>query len=73
MDAASWIDEFARALGMDAPSEDDKTALLSLASVAANASERIAAPISCWMVATAGRTPEEGLDLARRLTAGGAG
>lgn len=67
MDARSWIEEYARALGMPAPSADEQKVLLSLASVAANASERLAAPISCWMVALSGRSPTQGLALARQL------
>lgn len=73
MDATGWIQKFAAELGIEAPSEEQKSALLSLASVAANVSERLAAPISCWLVATAGRTPDEGLALARKVAADGAG
>jgi hypothetical protein len=69
MDAGTWAARFAAELGLDAPSEDHVKTLLSLASVAANASERWAAPISCWLVAVAGVSPEEGLALARRLAA----
>ena len=73
VDATTWIDEFASALGTQAPSEEDKSTLLSLASVAANASERLAAPICCWLVARAGVDPEDALatarELAERLTA----
>ena len=67
MDATSWLKQYAEGLGMEPPSEEEQKTLLSLASVAANASERLAAPLSCWMVAKAGRSPEEGLALARRL------
>ena len=67
MDASTWIEQFAAALGTEPPDEAEKTTLLSLASVAANASERLAAPISCWIVARAGRTPEEALAVAREL------
>jgi hypothetical protein len=69
VDATTFIEEFAKALGAEPPSEGEKSTLLSLASVAANASERLAAPICCWVVAQAGRTPEEGLALARQLSA----
>lgn len=67
MDASTWIEQFAAALGTEAPDQADKDTLLSLASVAANASERLAAPISCWIVAKAGCTPEEALAVAREL------
>jgi len=41
--------------------------LLALAGVAAHASERIAAPISCWLVARSGRSVEEARQLADAL------
>lgn len=69
MQASNWLDQFARELGVAAPTEEQQRALLSLASVAANTSERLAAPISCWLVAVAGRSPEEGLALARQVAA----
>ncbi|HTT92930.1 MAG TPA: DUF6457 domain-containing protein [Acidimicrobiales bacterium] len=67
MDAATWTAKFATALGVDAPSESEVGALLSLASVAANASERTAAPVACWLAARAGQTPAEALAAARAL------
>jgi hypothetical protein len=70
VDATAWIKQFAEALGTEPPSEDDWTALLSLASAAAKGSERLAAPISCWLVARSGRTPSEALGLAREVLAG---
>ena len=69
MDGGTWVQRFAAALAVEAPSEVDKTALLSLAAVAANASERLAAPISCWLVAKSGRPAEDALALARELAA----
>ncbi len=69
VDATTWIEQFARVLGTEAPSEDDKSTLLSLASVAANASERLAAPICCWLVARAGVDPGDALAAARDLAA----
>ena len=45
------------------PDDDTFEALLDLAGVAAHASERIAAPIACWLVGRAGVPVEE----ARRL------
>ncbi|HET9059250.1 MAG TPA: DUF6457 domain-containing protein [Acidimicrobiales bacterium] len=74
MDESTWVQRFATALATEPPDEAEKAALLSLASVAANASERIAAPISCWIVAKSGRSPEEALAVARELaSAHGAG
>jgi hypothetical protein len=67
VDATTWIEEFCAALGVDAPSEQERADVLSLASVAANASERMAAPICCWVAARAGRPAGEALAVARRL------
>ena len=49
-----WIAAFAERLGMDAPDEATIDALLELAGVAAHASERIAAPIACYLIGRAG-------------------
>lgn len=65
--AADWIARLATELGTPPPDEAELDALLGLAGVAAHASERIAAPISCWLVARAGRAPAEALALVRRL------
>jgi hypothetical protein len=75
-DARTWIDRFATALGVDPPNDAQLEALLALAGVAARASERTAAPVSCWIAAVAGVAPEEALRHARALAAelaGGSG
>jgi hypothetical protein len=54
-------------LGTDAPSEAEGEDLLALAGVAAHASDRTAAPLSCWLAARAGLEPAAALALARRL------
>ena len=73
--APEWAERFAAALGTTAPTEEERAQLLELAGVAAHASERTAAPISCWLVARAGATPAEASRaaqaLARELEAGG--
>lgn len=68
--ARSWIDRFAAELGVDPPDEAQFEALLALAGVAAHASERTAAPVSCWIAATAGVPPEDALRQAQSLAAG---
>lgn len=73
MDAGTWTAQFAAELGVDVPNEEQVKTLLSLASVAANASERWAAPICCWLVALSGSSPQEALAVARRLAAPGTG
>ena len=67
MDAREWIDAFAERLGVEAPSAEEFSQLLELAGVAAHASERVAAPVSCWVVARAGVAPGEALMAARAL------
>lgn len=54
-----WIAAFAERLGIDAPDEATREALLDLAGVAAHASERIAAPIACYLIGKAGLTIDE--------------
>ena len=63
MTAQEWIDAYAAKLGVAPPDEATVEALLDLAGVAAHASERTAAPITCWLVGQAG----VGVDEARRL------
>ena len=43
--------------------------MLELAGEAAHASQRTAAPVSCWLAAAAGLSPAEALDLARTVAA----
>lgn len=59
MTAKEWLTGFATLLGVDAPTPEEMSDLLALAGDAAHASERIAAPMACWMVARAGITPGE--------------
>ena len=66
-DALAWLDRFAAALGLDAPSIVEVETLLSLAGAAAHASHRQAAPIACWLAASAGLSPAEALRLAEQL------
>lgn len=62
-----WVAAFAALAGIPAPGAEDVEALLELAGVAAHASERTAAPITCWIAAVAGLRPSEALDLAESL------
>jgi hypothetical protein len=62
-----WIAAFADAAGTTPPTEDEVDALLELAGVAAHASERTAAPITCWLAAVAGLRPAEALRLAQAV------
>lgn len=71
--AEQWIEAFAAALGRPAPTEEEVAAVLRLAAVAAHASERRAAPVACWLAATAGVAPDEAQAVAERLAAADAG
>jgi hypothetical protein len=59
VNAREWIDAFAAELGTDSPTNDEMKAVLELAAVAAHSSERIAAPIACWIGGRAGASLEE--------------
>ncbi len=62
-----WVDAYARLLGIEPPGDDEFAALLELAGVAAHASQRTAAPVSCWLAARAGIPPRDALERARQL------
>ena len=67
MNAREWIDAFAEKLGTDRVSAEDFSVLLDLAGAAAHSSERVAAPVSCWIAARAGVTPQQALAAAREI------
>lgn len=62
-----WVRAYAAAAGTSPPSQDDIDLLLQLAAVAAHSSERTAAPITCWIAATAGLSPARALALAESI------
>ena len=68
MNAKEWIAAYAERLGTEPPTAGELKAILDLAAEAAHASERIAAPVACWLSAKAGRSLEESLTLAREMT-----
>lgn len=61
MTGSEWVTAFAEKLGVDAPDDATVETLLELAGVAAHASERIAAPIACYLVGRAGADPQDAL------------
>jgi hypothetical protein len=67
MNAMEWLAAYAEQLGVDPPTPDEFDTLLDVAAEAAHASERIAAPVACWLAARAGRSPAEALALARAV------
>jgi Domain of unknown function (DUF6457) len=59
MKAEEWLARYAAELGVEPPSEEQVGELLELAATAAHASERIAAPIACYMAGRDGRPVAE--------------
>lgn len=67
MTAREWIDAYAERLGVEPPSAGEFSTLLDLAGEAAHGSERVAAPVACWLTAKAGKDPEAALAIAREV------
>jgi hypothetical protein len=67
MTAEEWIRAFANEIGATAPSQEEMDEILRLAAVAAHASERIAAPIACYLVGTSGRSLTEAHEAAEKI------
>ena len=67
MNGQEWIATFANELGLEPLDEAEIEALLDLAGVAAHASERLAAPLTCYLAAKAGISPGDALARARIL------
>jgi Domain of unknown function (DUF6457) len=67
MKAQEWLENFAAELGVDAPSQEEVDVLLELAGIAAHSSERIAAPIACWLAGCKGVRPAEARAIAERI------
>lgn len=70
MNAREWIDAFAGELGAEAPTAEEIKRLLDVAGVAAHSSERIAAPITCWIAGRAGADLDQVEAAAARVAAG---
>ena len=67
MTAAEFLEAFAAQVGVPAPSEEEFDALLEVAALAAHGSERLAAPLACWMGGASGMPAAELLAAARRV------
>lgn len=67
MNATEWIEGFAERLGTDPPTPDEFRGVLDLAAEAAHASERVAAPVACWLSARAGIPLERAIEIAREI------
>jgi hypothetical protein len=71
LSARRWLEAYAERLGVAPPTREEFSVLLDLAGVAAHASQRVAAPVACWLAARAGVEPSRALELAREVAAGG--
>jgi hypothetical protein len=67
MNAPDWLAAFAEKLGTPAPTKDELKAVLDLASEAAHSSQRIAAPVACWLAARAGVDLDRAIKLAQEV------
>ena len=65
--ATDWLEAFAARLGVTPPTDEEREAILALAGIAAHASERTAAPVACWIAASAGLSIEDALTIAREV------
>lgn len=67
MDPEDWIAAFAAEAGVEAPSSEEIDRMLKLAAIAAHSSERIAAPVACWIAGTAGMDLERAREIAETI------
>lgn len=67
MTAEQWIERFSRAADGPPPTEAEVEKLLKLAAVAAHSSERIAAPLACFIAGRDGMSLDDAIDLAERI------
>jgi len=67
MTASEFLEAFAAEVGAPAPTAEQFDVLLKLAAVAAHGSERLAAPLACWMGGVSGLPADELLAAARRV------
>lgn len=68
MNATQWLAAYAEKLGVEPPSKEEFTSVLDLAGEAAHSSERVAAPVACWLAAKAGAELEQAMRLAREVS-----
>jgi len=62
-----WITAFAARLDVAPPDDETVATLLSIAGVAAHASERTAAPIACFLIGRAGIAPSDAAAVAATI------
>ena len=70
MNAREWLSAYAGKLGTEPPTTEEFATLLDLAGVAAHSSERVAAPVACWLTAKAGVDPQTAMRMAQEVQDG---
>ena len=65
--AQEFLTAFAAQVGVPAPSSQELDVLLQVAAVAAHSSERLAAPLACWMGGASGMPAGDLLAAAQRI------
>lgn len=73
MTAQEFLAAFSAQVGVPPPTDDEFEKLLAVASVAAHASERLAAPLACWMGGASGMPASDLLGAAQRVADQAAG
>jgi hypothetical protein len=66
-EVTQWCERFAAAAGVDPPTDREVDDLLALAAIAAHASARQAAPITCWLAAKGGLSVTAAIEAAQAL------
>ena len=66
-EVTQWCERFAAAAGVDPPTDQEIDDLLALAAIAAHASARQAAPITCWLAAKGGMSISAALGAAQAI------
>lgn len=67
MEPQQWLAALADRLGLDELSQSDIDTLLDIASVAAHTSERLAAPLTCYLIGRSGISPTEAKAIADEI------
>jgi hypothetical protein len=67
VNAEEWIAAFATSVEAEAPPPEEIERMLKLAAVAAHSSERIAAPVACWIAGRTGLDLDEATEIAESI------
>jgi len=70
MTAQEFLEAFSAQVGVPAPDAQEFEALLEVAALAAHSSERLAAPLACWMGGASGMPAAALLAAAKAVAAG---